>query len=274
MIKSKHFWIAAILVGFIFIFSIDIAILFLDWEKDVRGEIITIVHDSYPFSKEQKTEILERVFQTNRNIVLLVGFKLFACIIFLVSAFLLFRKFKKSGQPGIFKPALFTVVVVAIFFSIKIFILNELNSNDKIKFVSLSPGENSFNDLYKETFKGKVVYVDFWGTTCFPCLDEFRNFTKPMKDHFQQRSDLIYLYISRGNRYMWKKQVRKYNIEGYHIFLDDAQYDNFFRNLTRDSVVTMPHYLIISKQGAIAVANAPRPSDSDSLYLQLDRYLN
>lgn len=35
----------------------------------------------------------------------------------------------------------------------------------------------------------------------------------------------------------------------------------------------MPHYLIIDKKGNIVESNAKRPSDSHSLFLQLDKYL-
>lgn len=35
----------------------------------------------------------------------------------------------------------------------------------------------------------------------------------------------------------------------------------------------MPRYLIINKKGELVEANAKRPSDTDSLYRQLDKYL-
>jgi len=38
-------------------------------------------------------------------------------------------------------------------------------------------------------------------------------------------------------------------------------------------MVLMPHYLIINKNGTIAEPNAKQPSNEDSLYVQLDKYL-
>ena len=35
----------------------------------------------------------------------------------------------------------------------------------------------------------------------------------------------------------------------------------------------MPRYLIINKKGKIVEVNAKRPSDTDCLYRQLDKYL-
>jgi thiol-disulfide isomerase/thioredoxin len=151
-----------------------------------------------------------------------------------------------------------------------------LNTPQGAKFINVNESDVSIKKLIADNFKGKVVYVDFWGTTCGPCLAEFENFTQPLKSRYKTNANIAYLYISRGNRYLWKQQIEKYKIDGSHIFLDDKAYDNLYHNaLGNDTaMVYMPRYLIISKAGNVVINAAPKPGDKQHLYGQLDIYLN
>ena len=64
-------------------------------------------------------------------------------------------------------------------------------------------------------------------------------------------------------------------MEGYHVFVDYDQYDQLYRNLAGNKTesVLMPRYMVMNKKGKIAVTNAYRPSNRDSLYSLLDKYL-
>jgi peroxiredoxin len=120
-----------------------------------------------------------------------------------------------------------------------------------------------------------VVYVDFWGTSCGPCLVEFRNFIGPLKDRYRENKQVQFLYISSGSDYLWKRQIEKYGLEGYHLFLDDEQYSTLFRNAIGNDTasILIPRYMIIDQKGKIVVKNAKRPSDKDLLFAQIDKYL-
>jgi thiol-disulfide isomerase/thioredoxin len=124
-----------------------------------------------------------------------------------------------------------------------------------------------------KNFKGQVVYVDFWGTTCGPCVMEFRDFTKPLKDKYKQRHDISYLYIAQGNKYFWNEQIKKYNVEGTHLFVSPRQYESLYKQSTNENIILMPRYLILNKKGNIVERNAKQPSNKDSLFTQLDKYL-
>lgn len=273
MIKSRHFWIAAILMSVIPLLSIDIAQHYLDWQKDVREELITVVQNVYSFDKQEKATILDKVFERNQALTFLIYIKCFSILVLLAFSFYFFRFYKQRQRPNFLKPFLYTITLISCFAIIKIFLLNRVNTNDNIQILTLSPEASSFQTLYNENFKGKVVYVDFWGTTCGPCLQEFRDFTKPLKDKYKLRRDISYLYVAQGNEYLWHEQIKKYNVEGIHLFVNLNQYENLYKQLTSDSIVLMPHYLIIDKRGNIVERNAKQPSDRDSLYAQLDKYL-
>ncbi len=273
MIKSRYFWIAAIMVAVIPLLSIDIAQHYLDWQNEVREELITVVQNVYSFDKQQKATILDKVFERNQTLTFLIYIKCFSILVLLALSFFFFRLYKQQQSPNFLTPFLYTVTLISCFILIKIFLVNRVNTNGNIQILTLSPETSSFQTLYNENFKGKVVYVDFWGTTCGPCLQEFRDFTKPLKDKYKLRRDISYLYVAQGNKYLWHKQIKKYKVEGTHVFVNLNQYESLYMQSTNDSIVLMPHYLIIDKKGIIVERNAKQPSDRDSLYAQLDKYL-
>ena len=117
----------------------------------------------------------------------------------------------------VWKPVATGAAVMALFLAVKILVA-QINSNRNIQIIRLGADEQSIQQLLTEKFGGKVVYVDFWGTTCGPCIQQFMNFTWLLKDKYKPRDDIGYLYIARGCGYLWKKQIQKYDVQGYHIF--------------------------------------------------------
>lgn len=276
MIKSKFFWIGAILLAIIPLLLIDVTKHSLSWKTEVHDEMIYAVQNIYNLTKQQKAEVLDRILESNKILMAQIYIKSFISILFLVLSIYFFSLYARTEKSNLFKSVITCIIVVACFVSIKVFLLPQFNNSEKIRFVELSPQDNSFSNLYNTNFKGKVVYVDFWGTTCGPCLEEFRNFTKPLKDKYRSRNDIGYLYVSQGNKYLWKQQIEKYNVEGMHLFLNFKQYDKLYKQSVHNdkATVLMPSYMIINKKGEIVITDAKRPSDKDSLYVQLDKYLN
>lgn len=275
MIKSKFFWIGAILLATIPLLLIDVTKHTLSWKTEVHDEMIYAVQNTYGFTVQQKADILDRILESNKTLMAATYIKSFISIIFFVLSLYFFRRFAKTEKVNFLKPLITCIALIVCFVSVKMFLLPNFHRDQKVKFVELQPNENNLTNLYHTNFKGKVVYVDFWGTTCGPCLEEFRDFTKPLKDKYRSRNDIAYLYISRGNQYLWKQQIEKYDIEGTHLFLDDDQYDKLYKQCVHNNkaVVYMPRYVILNKKGEIVITDAKRPSDSNSLYAQLDKFL-
>ena len=67
------------------------------------------------------------------------------------------------------------------------------------------------------SFKGKVVYMDFWFSSCVPCHGLFTT-TKPVKEHFKGNKDVVFLIISIDDKNLWKKSLKQFKIPGYHTF--------------------------------------------------------
>ncbi|GGH03479.1 hypothetical protein GCM10007352_06170 [Mucilaginibacter phyllosphaerae] len=255
---------------------LDISEYYVAWQKEVREPIIDIVQIHTDISKAQKAGILDRVFERNQSLVQISAIKGGLSLLFLFIGVYLLMIFAKKEKPSFLNPALTIAGLIAVFMASKILIAMTVNTQAGANFITVDAGETSFKSIISKNFKGKVVYVDFWGTTCGPCLMEFDDFTHPVKEHYKNRSDLAYLYISGGNRYIWKKQIAKFRVTGFHLFLEEKEYNNLYRNAIGNdtAMVLMPHYLIINKQGEVDIPAAARPSDQKVLFAQLDNALN
>lgn len=104
-------------------------------------------------------------------------------------------------------------------------------------------------------FRGKVVYIDFWGTGCGPCMYEFKNTTPALEKHFEGK-DVVFINISSDRQEKtWKKTLAQFNIQGINL-LDTrgGKANKLYR------VSGIPHYVLIGRDGRIIDAHAPRPS--------------
>lgn len=279
MIRSFNFWIGTLLLAIIPVLLIDVAHHKLDWTKDVHDEMIELAHNSATFTRSEKAQILDNIF--DRDAVLTVQFyvKIFAAVVSLVVGIWFLRRYFKTAKNGALKPAMLMACVFVCLLSVKVYALPRLIFNDNIKIINYEGSSAGFKKFYDANFKGKVVYVDFWGVYCGPCLYEFQHFTQAVKLRYKDNKNIGFLYLCGGDearhKYMWREQISKYNVEGQHIFLDDQEYFKLYRGLLADNNARIrnPRYMIIDKNGKVVVNDAPRPGERDTLYAQLDKYL-
>jgi thiol-disulfide isomerase/thioredoxin len=276
MIRSKLFWAGAVLFAIIPLLLMDIPKHYIDWERDVHDEMILITQNSSAYTTGQKTQILDFILASNKQLMALMYLKSFvSAILFGLGAYFLYRYFT-SMKSSNWKAVITITILLIVTIGSKLYSWTSFAGNQQIVLLQPSTADTTLANIYNNNFKGKVVYVDFWGTTCGPCLEEFRNFTQALKEHYKNRKDIAYLYICGGTRLIWKQQLQKFDIEGYNLFLGARDYATLYHRSVRgakDTILAMPRYLVMDKQGKIAEADAPRPSDRDSLYLKLDKYL-
>jgi thiol-disulfide isomerase/thioredoxin len=276
MIKSKLYWAGVILLAIIPLVVMDIPKHYVDWTREVHDETIEVVYNSYHFTDKQKAALLDNILDTNTSLMASMYLKGFAGVVLLFFSSWFFVSYRRQGPVPFWKAAGMALILLLISASLKTYSWYSFSGNDKIKMISYTPADTSLTHIYNINFKGKVVYVDFWGTTCGPCLEEFRTFTKPLKAKYHDRKDIAYLYICGGRESVWRQQLKKYDIQGTNIFLDAKQYRQLFKSAIRgdkDTLVAMPRYLIMDKQGKIVNSSAPRPSDTGPITTLLDKYL-
>ena len=87
-----------------------------------------------------------------------------------------------------------------------------------------------------EPYKGRIIYLDIWGTWCGPCkrnLKESWKVKEALKDY-----DIVYLYLAnRSSDESWKNVIKEYNLTGPNC----VHY-----NLPEDQQAAVEHYVGIS----------------------------
>lgn len=157
----------------------------------------------------------------------------------------------------------------------KILLENETNSN--IKIAPDFETVESMNTLVK-SFKGKVVYLDIWGTWCGPCKDEL-TYVPELKAHFKGK-DVVYIYLDMDEDdkdATWREFIKVNNMEGLHLRKNRKTIEPFWIELlaeAKDKAEYYPQYFIFDKEGKLVVTKASRPSSKELLYTQIEEFLN
>lgn len=139
--------------------------------------------------------------------------------------------------------------------------LTSLKSNEPLK--SITDGEALFREIIKP-YKGKVIYLDVWGTWCGPCK-AMMQYAGAVKKLFEGK-DVIFLYLANhSSDVSWKNIIKEYQLTGestVHYNLPEAQQNAVEKFL---HIRSFPTYILIDKEGKIVTDKAPRPNQSDDL---------
>gem|GEM_PF-3209213 len=103
----------------------------------------------------------------------------------------------------------------------------------------------------------KVILIDFWARYCGPCVAEMP-FSKKLEKEFK---DVVFVYVSFDNsKNNWLAGMDE-------VKMDDRDDSYLLDNIDRKAIFNfyhvqyIPKYVVYDKQGIIADAYAPRPSD-------------
>ena len=111
-----------------------------------------------------------------------------------------------------------------------------------------------------ESFRGSVVYVDFWGSWCMPCLKQIPD-AKALHERTEEEGlDIVFLTIALegGDDQIaaWKEILDREALPGVHL-LAEGQFGHPVPKSY--AVASAPTYLIIDQAGNVAYPRASRP---------------
>jgi thiol-disulfide isomerase/thioredoxin len=123
-----------------------------------------------------------------------------------------------------------------------------------------------------EPYKGKVIYLDFWGTWCQPCREEMK-FAGAVKDALKGK-DVVFMYLANNSpEHSWKNIIKEMGLTSentIHYRLAAEQQSLIERRL---AIKGFPTYLLIDKEGNIVNSTPPRPSQRDELVTAVNALL-
>ncbi|GEO08527.1 TlpA family protein disulfide reductase [Segetibacter aerophilus] len=121
------------------------------------------------------------------------------------------------------------------------------------------------------SFTGKTVYVDFWFTTCPPCLHEVP-YSKALQEYFKKDTNIVFvsICIEEINRKPdWKKMIQEQEMQGVHLFYARNRPQKI--NLLRRYEIAFPTYLLLNKEMRVIGYNAPRPSEKGWVHYAIEQ---
>lgn len=155
-------------------------------------------------------------------------------------------------------------------------LLIENETNKRIKIFEKFDTINTIQEIVN-SFKGKVVYLDIWGTWCGPCKEEL-TYVPQLKAKFKDK-DVVFVYLDMDEDSLdqsWRDFIKVNNMEGIHLRKNRKTIEPFWKELlanATDKAEYYPQYFIFDKAGKLVVTKAKRPSEKEALYAQLADYL-
>lgn len=167
--------------------------------------------------------------------------------------------------------------MIAIVLICKFFYDKSFSGNEHVQLIKNSDEIKSLEDLVKrKEFMNSVLYIDLWGTSCGPCLHEFKYASELKARYKGKQIKFIYLsvpYFHFNDEQKWKNIIKKYNLAGFHSLINVELYHNIMKREGIENPYTIPHYILIDKHGKIVELNAFKPSNKQELYTQIDKIL-
>ena len=237
----------------------------------VREDVAKVLQDEAPFLEFYK---IQRVFdatgtnQTLRDIVMAQQFH---------------RQIDQTRKP--LAPAMKTFFEQQVKLPAALAVVNEINDkyaalerSDFANAASLRPstdvegmsdGEAILRKII-EPYKGRIIYLDIWGTWCGPCkrnLKESWKVKEALKDY-----DIVYLYLAnRSSDESWRNVIKEYNLTGpncVHYNLPEDQQAAVEHYVGIDGY---PTYKLIDKQGNIHDLHWLHADDMPSFLETIDK---
>jgi thiol-disulfide isomerase/thioredoxin len=122
-------------------------------------------------------------------------------------------------------------------------------------------------------YKGKVIYLDFWGTWCVPCVKQMP-FVAEVKKELSDK-DVVFMYLANNSPdKTWKNMIKQMELTGKNIVHYNLAPELQAMIEKKFSVNSFPTYMLINKNGVLVARKAPRPEEREELVqaiLQLEK---
>ena len=138
----------------------------------------------------------------------------------------------------------------------------EKKMTNSMKSVSFSLKDSGGKQINIEKYRGNIIYIDFWGSWCKPCMEQMPNSMK-LQEKFKDKG-IVFLFIDFfDTKEKWISAIRDNKLKGIHLkaeLKDEDYFDNFFGIKNG-----FPRYALIDRKGRLVTSSAPHPNDETIL---------
>jgi peroxiredoxin len=118
------------------------------------------------------------------------------------------------------------------------------------------------------SFKGKTVYIDFWGVGCGPCIYDIKNNVPALHEKYKGKNIVFINICVDANENEWKENLKKLNLDGVNLLAQGWTKHPVCKAYNVDAI---PHYYLLNNEGKIVNNNAEGPGKEN--YSQFDKLL-
>lgn len=141
--------------------------------------------------------------------------------------------------------------------------VEEVKALDETPIDSLVDGKTIFQKLIAP-YRGRVIYVDLWGTWCGPCMREME-YVSQLHETLKDLPVTYMYFANKSPEELWQKAAKRFGLEGencVNLRLPDSQ-----QRAVEDylGIQGFPTYLLIAPDGTIFTNKAPRPSQPNAV---------
>ncbi|MBN2748208.1 MAG: TlpA family protein disulfide reductase [Bacteroidales bacterium] len=132
------------------------------------------------------------------------------------------------------------------------------NGND-LWFVDTKGNKSNLTNLLSSN-KGKVIYIDFWASWCAPCRAAM-SMAKELRKEYANK-DVVFVYLALSDKEeAWKKALPALGLESIanSYLIINTEKASIIKDL---AITSIPHYLLIDRNGTIVTQKAPGPEGS------------
>jgi len=105
-----------------------------------------------------------------------------------------------------------------------------------------------------DDFKGKVVYIDFWGVYCGPCLGEIGENAEKVHQKYKGKNIVFVNICVDETGKAWQDKIAALKLSGINLVAEGRMKNSVSIDYHINGI---PHYVLIDKHGILIDNNAP-----------------
>lgn len=149
------------------------------------------------------------------------------------------------------------------FHKLELDFLKNLNGCEAIDFSVISIDDN---ELILSALKGKVVVLNFWFTTCLPCLKEIPELNKLVEQN--DSDEVVFIGFARDNKEKLDNFFDKFGVFNYNIIPESYAIADKYK------VVAWPQSIVIDSKGKIYKSWAGMDESPEELIVEIQKAID